>query len=1344
MQKNAIFVAELFHLTSNKQKLMKHHTTMIMRLLLAVTLLVSLSWSSFAQSGTPPEGIDFSALTEDSPQSAISLQSGYKAALQTTWKSLHSNSAVKWAGVYSDQWFACSATPFSVKAPYCSYLVTCPLALDAIGGKSLTFDLKVTSLKGSSPFRILLINKRGETLQTLYKHQYAKQDFTPTSVSIPTGLTGVGFIAFVNEGSPGNLASYYLKNIELKAPSTEVAISYNPAEGLTFSEVAAGEVGATKELEIFIQNFTGTPEATLTGINKEDFLLKPLFGGLTATGGKLSVTFVPKSGNPDITAFVTVVAGKTKVEIPLKASASGARAKVKVSAMPESIDFGSVAVGETSVEKATSITVQNAIETPTVTLTGTHKGDFAIKTGSTFDNHGGGISVTFTPTAEGVRTASIEVNASGTILQIPLQGTATKGGGGVTPPPSKPEPKEDQELLVDQFFYNFDDAGRPTSWSYKGNVMKETKGYNGSTGFAVRLDQTSSTETAQLYQEIDIDAKEFSMAPGSVLEGVIHYSVQEPFAENHGVRLACQWLDAERKPIATPEDAFIASNRYIEWRKAWDELRFRTVVPAGARYFRFGVEVSAGSLVKVDDCSLLRLTKLHAQDRFVSVLPHAIYREGKTTEPIQGTMLVQSMSMGKVQPNVTKPSGTFTLTPSELPAGNKVTEVAYAIQASEPGAYISGTYGTKPYSVQYDGTNGWATIRINSYIIDPATPPMVKLSDKTPNKRLVCTVGETAEMELEFDVTGVIQEVKVQTASESGYFKSSTSSFFYSQTKKKVLNNKVKVTFAPREAGTYKATLTLTTACMKPLVIEVVGEAKPESAEWMETFAEDKPLDNRFKGDNWTGYHRFDKGYYYLSGSWIEAGKVSISKAGRLESDELLVNGINQVKLLPATDGLELYYTIDGGGHWTKATLEGGAYKVGTHRPTRFKVVNGSSAEATLTQILLTQSAPEERQSIKQIAQAMMLVDAKEAQGSLEEYFDAQRHTRGINLEGWQSFATLADRPFKGWEQKNKSTQAVEETCAQISFFNSLDKDDAREQEAWLISPLLSKAKAQSTYLTFRLRYELPTQDGQEQFGVYILTPDGAGSVKPQFLDITKLLLVPRMESEKWYDYCVDLSKVKGLQIDDYFYVAFTMYSPKGGTSTSLTFMVDDVTFGRTDLPVVKANPDMVNFIFKPNVPCPPQTIQVSVEHPNKEVTVSLEPSKLMEEFKLSTMKLPAEGGDLAVGFSTKKERDRAAALLIQTRGGVSKLVRLLAQKDTAVESLEPLRPVYLYPTVATSELHLSLPCQSYWIYTTEGLLVMSGEACSTIDVSALASSRYYVRLQMADGGVATLPFDKQ
>lgn len=36
-----------------------------------------------------------------------------------------------------------------------------------------------------------------------------------------------------------------------------------------------------------------------------------------------------------------------------------------------------------------------------------------------------------------------------------------------------------------------------------------------------------------------------------------------------------------------------------------------------------------------------------------------------------------------------------------------------------------------------------------------------------------------------------------------------------------------------------------------------------------------------------------------------------------------------------------------------------------------------------------------------------------------------------------------------------------------------------------------------------------------------------------------------------------------------------------------LTFMIDDVTFGRTDLPVVKADPEMINFIFKPQCALP-------------------------------------------------------------------------------------------------------------------------------------------------------------
>lgn len=70
------------------------------------------------------------------------------------------------------------------------------------------------------------------------------------------------------------------------------------------------------------------------------------------------------------------------------------------------------------------------------------------------------------------------------------------------------------------------------------------------------------------------------------------------------------------------------------------------------------------------------------------------------------------------------------------------------------------------------------------------------------------------------------------------------------------------------------------------------------------------------------------------------------------------------------------------------------------------------------------------------------------------------------------------------------------------------------------------------------------------------------------YLDLNSLVLVGvTVEDGKWYDYNIDLSTADSLGITDRFHLAFTYYSPVGGSATTLNFMVDDVTFGRTDLP---------------------------------------------------------------------------------------------------------------------------------------------------------------------------------
>lgn len=1311
----------------------------------ATLLLVGVWGSSHAQGTPPPAGLDFSVLSVSDPQEALSLTAGYKGSLGTTWQGLHNNPAAKWMAPYSDDHFKLSPNSFSLgTTSYDAYLVTPALALDKVSGKTLTFNLKIGTLKGASPVEISIIDQSGNTLHKIYSVQHEKHDYMPVEVSIPTGLSGVGFIAFTAHGDKANRTEILVKDIVLTEASSEPSITFNPSSGLHFSEVAVGETGATKEITFFVKNFTGIPEVSLTGINKEDFLLSGV-QNVSQTGGTVSVTFVPKNGNPNITAAVSIKAGSAKVDVPLTASATGAVASIKVSASPTSLDFGSVEVGKKSTQKATLVSIQNAIDNPQISVVGSHAGDFIVTPSAQMNNLGGGISVVFAPSASGSRSASIEVNASGTILQIPLTGVGTG-----TTTPTKPEPTDDMEMLTDQYFYDFNENGAPIHWSISGNVKEGSKLYNSSTGKAIEIDQRGREEIGKIYQTIDIEALPYSMAPGAVVEGTIHYAVQEPFVENGGVRFACRWLDKDKQPINAPEDAFINSGRYMEWRKSYKEARFRAIVPAGAKYFLFCVEVSPGSMVNLDDFSLVRLTKTNGSFAFYSVQPHAIYKEGNIDTPVQGTLLVQSMGLiAPSSPLLNAPSGTtMELSPIKLEKGNNVTEVTYTIQSAKPGIFINGRTGTKPFRIQYNGEEEHASTYINAFFIDPNNKPSVKLADASQNKVLKCVVGKQTDMLLNFDVQGVIDHVNVRIDPAGGAFKVNANQFYYSSSTGNVLNKDVKVTFAPQTAGTHTAKLYFSTPSMQEYEIELRGEAENVPSEWQEKFTEDKKLSDRETGDRWARYHIFDQGYYRLDGSWTEAGKISIDKEGALVCDEVLNNGIETISLTPASASWQVLYTVDGG-HWTEAQHQDGVYMIRTHRPTRFKVVNGASATQTLSVIDLTPNKPESRIYFdNNLTAAMAQEEPTTAMKLLSEEFNTLRHRRSIDLPRWQSFATLQDATFLGWDlrKNNFLENPIEETCAQISFYNSLHKDNSNPHEAWLVSPLLSYKQSASKVLTFRLRFRLPTDGGKEQFGVYILTSNSDGKIAAQPLKLEQHLLANEMEAELWYDYYIDLSTVEGLTIEDLFYVAFSMYSPVGGNQTTTTFMIDDVTYGRTDLPEISVDRDLVNFLYKPNINCDPQTIKTSVKNPSQIVTVSLVPGRVSEEFKVSDTSLPKEGGVLSVGFGTKKtdKKDRAAALLLQTRGGRSAMVRLLAQFDTAIESPESLYEINVYPTEVERELQVSAPFRRYLIYTIVGEQVAEGDYATAINVETLPAGRYVIRLLTEDGGYSSHSFYKK
>ena len=495
-------------------------------------------------------------------------------------------------------------------------------------------------------------------------------------------------------------------------------------------------------------------------------------------------------------------------------------------------------------------------------------------------------------------------------------------------------------------------------------------------------------------------------------------------------------------------------------------------------------------------------------------------------------------------------------------------------------------------------------------------------------------------------------------------------------------------------------------------------------------------MDSRFTGDAWKGYHKFDSGYWKLNGKWNSKSNVMLAAKDTLYYDELVANGVNTLQLSPVSSAAKCTaeYSIDGGGHWKSLTVgdADGKYVVGTHRPTLVRFVSSESVE--VQRVTINPNTVDERETFDKIEEAMLKDADSKPLAVLNETFSDLRHTRILGLKDWQNLTIRGERPFYAWQQKNADQSVVENEVAQISFLK-YGVEDRREHESWLISPTLSYKNAQSKDLTFSLMYRNQTTNGEELFGFYIIT-EKDGKATPYFLDISQYVPAGvKLEPDMWFDYRIDLSKVEGLAIDDKFHVAFSYYSPVGGNATSLNFMIDDVTFGRTDLPELSVDNDFIQFVFRPGQEMTPQPLNIYSDRTTAPVTVTLAPSAQKKYFKLSHEKLPLEGGSIAVGFKSNDSKTHAAALLVQTRGAEPIIVKLLAQPITAgISNVAGGDDDALLPIVSGSELTINGKYQTYQLFSTDGSLLQQGGYQQRIDLSGVQPKVFVLKLNTDKG----------
>jgi len=230
------------------------------------------------------------------------------------------------------------------------------------------------------------------------------------------------------------------QSVSLSGTGTAPAVSLSPTS-LAFGNQPVGTPSTAQSLTL---SNTGNAalsitSVALTGTNAGDFAQTNTCGSSVAAGGNcaITVTFTP-AATGSRTASVSITDNASGS--PQSVSLSGTGTASVVSLSPTSLAFGNQPVGTPST--AQSLTLSNtgsaALSITSVALTGTNAGDFAQTNtcgSSVAASANCTISVTFTPSARGSRTASVSItdNASGSPQTVNLSGTGTAPVGSLSP-----------------------------------------------------------------------------------------------------------------------------------------------------------------------------------------------------------------------------------------------------------------------------------------------------------------------------------------------------------------------------------------------------------------------------------------------------------------------------------------------------------------------------------------------------------------------------------------------------------------------------------------------------------------------------------------------------------------------------------------------------------------------------------------------------------------------------------------------------------------------------------------------------------------------------------------------
>lgn len=270
----------------------------------------------------------------------------------------------------------------------------------------------------------------------------------------------------------------------------------------------------------------------------------------------------------------------------------------------------------------------------------------------------------------------------------------------------------------------------------------------------------------------------------------------------------------------------------------------------------------------------------------------------------------------------------------------------------------------------------------------------------------------------------------------------------------------------------------------------------------------------------------------------------------------------------------------------------------------------------------------------------------------LSETFDNQERNKPLALQGWTNSAIQGKRAWWGYSFLDYDESAGENVAKVTAYDSNLSSSEASPAEMFLVTPALDFLNSKSKMFTFRVRGDYLQDNQTDKLELCYIDMDDE---KPYIAPVGGFNMpCTKDESGEWFEYHIDLADQN---IANTFFMGFRFTSTRSN-SNAATYYIDDVTYGRTDIPVIRTSVAEVAMETTPGKDAYSELITVSSENVSEPIKLKLGGAN-KSKFKLSTSELAAEGGSFTISFNALDEALYSAYVKLSSRGAADKYIEI-------------------------------------------------------------------------------------